>query len=212
MRKKDLKTTLGTIRARDELVSATMMRINGYKARENEKQERSYGIFSPALRIACAACAFLLVVGIGIYSIGQGDEPMPILNNDKGISDTDGEDVTTHMVSEGTIIDTLTKQATNIDGNWVIVKGSAVGCASLGIENNGEREHWQATISTSEILKLSDSFEFASEEFETHIFFDNAEDRDDFVNTFSDERYYLISVRTVDGNIVLTSEQNILIK
>jgi hypothetical protein len=77
MKKEELKASLDKIQPREELVNLTLARIHEQKARENRRDWfTSSTIYGKGLRLAGAACAFVLVFSIGFTAARLGlDDP-----------------------------------------------------------------------------------------------------------------------------------------
>ena len=186
MRKDDLRNAIGGIRAREELVTETMDKIARYRTEQCESRG-GYRKFGLGLRIACAACALVLMVGVTVSLGGKlfGTAPdtsdiMTARNDGEGADAPD-------TVSSKKELSELNDLASAISGDWMIVYATVDSC--MMNENGGAT----VGITVSDFHAYSEGFEFDSENISAEIFFESQDELDSLINAMSTQRYLLLS-------------------
>lgn len=187
MKKKDLRTAIGGIKANDALIADTMDKIARYRTEQCESRGASHSKFGLGLRIAAAACAFALVVGVGLFvglgqktpdTVSDTDDQRTLDNNDTDTSDT--------YLNKKELTE-LSELADTLDGEWIIVRATVDSCmmSENGIALVG--------LTVGDLLACSDGFELDNESISAEFEPDTQELLDGIIESLTSERYFLIS-------------------
>lgn len=156
MKKDDLKSSLGRIQPREELVNATLAKMRAQRVREEERRAFFTPAYAKGLRLAGAFCAFALVFCIGFVVARQSalDPVTGLKNPDSRVS---GELDTSGVNSSGLNVAMLPAQET---GEWIVVQGNveSILFESMTEEDSAMGAIARATLSVSvrEVVSASD--------------------------------------------------------
>ena len=176
MKKDELKSSLGRIRPREELVSATLVKMREQREREERKQQLFTPAYAKGLRLAGAFCAFALVFCIGFVVARQSTiDPVSGLENpDSRVS---GELDTSNVNNAGLNVAMLPAEET---GEWIVVQGNveSIRFESLTEEDSAMGAIARATLSVTVHNVVSASDELSRKTIRTDIevsalFYDN---------------------------------------
>ncbi len=192
MKKNDLRTAIGGIRARDELIADTMDKIARYRTEQCESRGASHRRFGLGLRIASAACAFALVVGVGLFIGLRGNNPNVIsdMNDPKTVDNNDANTPDTY--SNKKELSELREIAQGIDGDWMIVWATVESCMmSDGVATVG--------LTVGDFLAYSEGFDFDNENISAEFTTDSQNELDGIIESLTSQRYFLLSLDTESG-------------
>ena len=213
MKKNDLITTLGAIHAPEELIGRTMAKIEAKEARSANKSFFNFGV---APRVALAACALALVVGLGIYGgiLNPPIEPSDSVRvaSDDGVAllSMDREEENSYGVAEALSdfnIDELLAESENIDGDWAIVRGNTEACYFAGGEDSTSGIYCVIAVSLGGIESTSGGIAPAGKEMSFSLRFENESEMQEFLNKGSAEACFLIVADESDGDIAWTAQK-----
>ena len=139
MKKIELKSTLGSIKASEELVERTMLVVAD--RRRAEKREPFLLRMGFGVRLAGAACALLLTVTVAGALIKSGS--IPSQNSTEDVQKAKDSVIQTEAqtpcgtTSTHDTIDLLKQDAQGCDGEWAIFKGSVFYAAPSQVSEEG---------------------------------------------------------------------------
>ena len=195
MKQNELRETLGSIRAGDERIARVMKTV---AARENAKETRTaMSRLGFGMRLAAAACAFMLVFGLGIYVFRSGgfDDPvahdygMQRVNEDTWGTDTEEEK---NEDEANSALTALLAESKNIDGDWAIANGvvNAFYFAGGEVENGVYR--CLVSITVEKIQETSDGSVTCEGEIAAEIFLYSDDELGELTNAISSSINLLI--------------------
>ena len=157
MKKDDLKSSLGRIRPREELVSATLVKMREQREREERKQQLFTPAYAKCLRLAGAFCAFALVFCIGFVVARQSTfDPVSGLENpDSRVS---GELDTGNVDNSGLSVAMLPAEETT---EWIVVQGNV---ESISFESLTDEDSAKGAIARASLTLTVKNVVSASEE------------------------------------------------
>ena len=157
MKKDELKSSLGRIRPREELVSATLVKMREQREREERKQQLFTPAYAKGLRLAGAFCAFALVFCIGFVVARQSTfDPVSGLENpDSRVS---GELDTGNVDNSGLSVAMLPAEETT---EWIVVQGNV---ESISFESLTDEDSAKGAIARASLTLTVKNVVSASEE------------------------------------------------
>ncbi len=214
MKKNDLRSTLGAIRTREELVRSTMEKIEAQRAQSEKREESKRFDFSFGMRLAGAMCALMIVVGIGIYG-ARINPPLDTGSNygfDRahelnGEDDASDEASALNGLSEASLaIEKLAAEAEHIDGDWAIISGTAEACYFAGGEEADGESHCIIAMSVEKVERTS-GISLDSAELSAEIVFESDAEWQNFINGLSSKACFLLSVSEGENGHIWTVEK-----
>jgi len=206
MNKNDLRATLGSIHASDELVSSTMAKIEARGARSESRGAFGFGL---GFRVAAAACALMLVVGLGIYGAIENppiDEPNDARSvaeaNDVAMLNNNEEENSYGLSVASSGIDELLAESDNIDGDWVIIDGVVEACFFAGGEDSESANTCIITVAVADVEHTSGGIA-PTESISLKISFNSESEMQSFIDNYSEETYFLIVEDGDNGDTAL---------
>lgn len=203
MNKNDLVTTLGSIRAPEELIRSTMARID---KREAAKENKGFFRMGTGFRVAFAACALALVIGLGIYG-GITNPPIVADDNLRVASEDDvmmlsleENDNSYGIALASSEIDELLCESENIDGDWAIVSGTTEACYFAGGEEGAREFRCVIAVSLKGVETTSGGIAPTDKEMSFELVFPNENEMNEFINNCSAQTYFLVAADERDGN------------
>ena len=157
MKKDELKSSLGRIQPREELVSATLVKMR----EQRERDERRSQFFTPAyakgLRLAGAFCAFALVFCIG-FVVARQSALDPTTGLDNPDSRLSGELDTGNVDNSGLSVAMLPAEETT---EWIVVQGNV---ESISFESLTDEDSAKGAIARASLTLTVKNVVSASEE------------------------------------------------
>lgn len=148
MRRNELKAALGRVRAREELVASTIAAVEVQKKRQ-EKRYALPSYYSFGLRLAGAACAFVLVFCVGFMAAGQ--------DFDRLDRKTLGQLAPGDMTAEGEVAFALEGECEN---GYVLLQGSVDSMSFVELTDedaqNGILKKCKVVVSANELIERSE--------------------------------------------------------
>ena len=207
MNKNGLRQTLGSIHASDELVASTIAKI---EARKHGSEARGGFGFGAGFRVALAACAFMLVIGLGIYGaitnppIDADDEIDAVRAAEASCFETTEETENSHGLGESTEkLGALLSESENIDGDWVIISGVAEACFFAGGEDASDKNTCIITVAVDGVEYTFGGIAPAGNEISLTVSFENESEMMSFIDNSSEKAYFLITPDDKGGDTTL---------
>ena len=205
MKKSELKATLGSIRASDELVRRTVLEAEERK----HKKEHRPALFNMSfgMRLAGAACALMLTVGVMSAVLANRT---PLSTPDSGAQTQEGIQKAKEMSivcadadsseSQDSIsdpIEALRTDAESCTGEWAIIEGS-ISYASAQSNSEEGRYALEIKISAERVVHTSDGASVIAESVDAVAVFSDEEHRQRMIDSIGDTSLLLIE-KNPDG-------------
>ncbi len=196
MKKSELKATLGSLRAGDGIVEKTMLAIRQH--RQEERREPFFLRMGYGVRLAGAACALLMVIGIAGIIIRSPEPPADsgIVQKANENADTAEAQNTSYTTSSQDSFDLLSAEAQKCTGEWAIIKGSVIYASIAGDAPEGTYA-LDVRISLTEKDKLSSESIQLSDSVEANALFSDEAERQKLIDSIDEPLSLLIEK---DGN------------
>lgn len=199
MKKSELNATLGSIKASDELVRRTVLAAEERK--HNKEERRSFFDLRFGMRLAGAACALMLTVGVMSALIGNGtlrNEGAPDVQKAKEAQIVCTDTVSTEAEDGSTDpIEALRAAADECTGGWAIIEGR-IDYASAGDTSDDGRLSLEVKISAERIAQTSATSVSLPEQIGCAAVFNDEASRQRMIDSIGSELCLLIEMNA-DG-------------
>ena len=193
MKKDELKSTLGSIKASDGLVERTMLVVAN--RRRAEKREPFFLRMGFGVRLAGAACALLLTVTVAGALMKSGS--IPSANSTEDVQKAKDSVIQTEAqtpcgtTSTRDTIDLLKQDAQDCDGEWAIFKGSVFYAAPSKASEEGTYPI-DVSISVINHEESSEGIEGLTENIEAYALFTDDAERHKLIDSINEPISLLI--------------------
>ncbi len=210
MKKSDLRATLGSLHARDEQISRVMENVAARKQKAEKRSAMSRLNFGMSL--AAAACALMIVVGLGVNAFMGGlfNEPDAVdygvqRANEENTEITDTEKDNSHdPADEKSALEVLLAESEKIDGDWAIIRGTANAFYFAGGEADDGSYRCIIAVSVEKTEKTSDGIVINESEIVADITFADDEELNRFTDNLSSSIEILIEKNGADHDAAWT--------
>ena len=202
MKKSELKATLGSIKASDELVRRTVLAAEERK----HKQEKRTSIFNLTfgMRLAGVACALMLTVGVVTAVLGK---PSPDVQGDAQhakemtIVCTDSDPAES---KDGTSdpVEVLLSDSVRCTGDWAILRGE-IHYASVLSNSEEDRYALDVKLSVRELAHSSDGISDIGDQISAVAVFADDSHRQRMIDSIGEDVTLLIE-QDSDGRWLVT--------
>ena len=189
MKKSDLRSTLGTIHAREEQIASVMERVAA-RSQTAERKTAMSGL-SFGMRLGAAACAFMMVVGLGVYAFSNGLFTSPdavdygVQRTNEENTDTENTDNSHDSADETDTLVALLAESEKIDGGWAIIRGTANAFYFAGGEVESDMYRCIIAVSVELTEKTSDGIVISESEIAADVTFVGDAELNEFTNSIS---------------------------
>ena len=163
MKKEELRSSLDKIQPPEELVDLTLARIHEQKAREQRRTQRRdwfapSTVYGKGLRLAGAACAFVLVFSIGFTVARLGtDDPSALSTPNARLAGT----LDTDQVGNNYGANVASYSRMDVE-EWIVVRGNT---ASIQFTDLTEEQIAMGALAGGQVTIAVESIEGRSDEF-----------------------------------------------
>ncbi|MBQ8407424.1 MAG: hypothetical protein IJY39_01025 [Clostridia bacterium] len=188
MKKEDLKSTLGKIKPREELVNSTLVKMKEQREKEWRRETRVTPVYARSLRVAGAFCAFAIVFCLGFFAARQSDAL--VTEPDSPEIRLSGELDTDNVSNPGI---NIASYGLDEETEWIIVNGRIdsmqFGALDEQDEADGVVSRAIVSVSVSDVVNRSEelSRDKINTEIEADVLFYDTESLNAFVNSMSGE-------------------------
>jgi len=214
MKKSDLRETFGSLHARDEQISRVMESVAARKQKAENKPAMSR--FNFGMRLATAACAFMIVIGLGVHAFTNElfKEPEAVDHSIQRANETDGnvallaqndENNNSHDPADKTdLLAELLAESDQINGDWAIIRGTANAFYFAGGEVENGAYHCIIAVSVENTEKTSDGIEVNENEIVADVTFASDDELNEFTDSISSTAAFLIVKNGSDSDTAWT--------